>query len=312
VRSFVLLGLVVFGLLLAPVAIADDDLSRARALEAQLEYEQALSLVDGMLARGGADPARYVELHLMAGRLAGGLDRPEIAREHFARVLALRPATTLPDGTSPKITEPFAAARARSTALDVKIVARRGLVSIEPTDTLGIVAGIAVHTLVAGKHADVVERDVLRAVVPEEATIVEVAALDASGNRVWIGAPSVGAIGDNETIGARLVVRRPIYAWWPTYAAIAGLALAVGGVSAWRFSIAQDEFDRLRAESGTEFSELEGVERRGRRWGLAANLGFGAAVVSGVVAVIVGVRGRGDRDVVVAPSSTGLAIGGRF
>src|SRR5262245_5385207 len=104
---------------MANVAHAEDELARARQLEGQLEYEQALAIVEAALARGGAEPARWVELHLLAGRLAAGLDRARVAEDHFARVLALRPETTLPEGTSPKLTAPLAAARARPTALEL-------------------------------------------------------------------------------------------------------------------------------------------------------------------------------------------------
>jgi hypothetical protein len=296
---------VLVALAFARVANADD-LATARALEAKLEYEQALKIVEGVLANGGADPARYVELHLLAGRLAGGLDRPEVAREHFARVLALRPTTLLPDGTSPKLTEPFAAAKARTTPLIVKANARRGLVSIEATDALGIVSGIAVHAVVAGEHADLVERGARRIVVPDDAQVIEVAALDASGNRVWVGAP------ERETVIAAASGDRPIYAQWPLYAGLGGVALVGATLAAWRFSVAQDDWNRLDAQPGSEFSDLEALERRGKRWGLAANVSFGVAAISGVVAVIVGVRSRNDRDVSISPTSQGVAIFGRF
>src|SRR5688572_29373755 len=75
-------SVVVFTLALALAAgpaRAEDDLARARRLEAQLEYEPALAIVEGALRRGGAEPARTVELHLLAGRLAAGLDRAAAA-----------------------------------------------------------------------------------------------------------------------------------------------------------------------------------------------------------------------------------------
>lgn len=298
--------LVVFVVLaLSRVAVADE-LSTARALEAKLEYEQALTIVDGLLAKGGADPARYVELHLLAGRLSAGLDRVDVARDHFARVLAIRPTSTLPDGTSPKITEPFAAAKARVTPLAVTITARRGLVSIEANDS--VVTGIAVHVLVAGKHDDRVERTARRLVIPDDAQVIEVAALDAAGNRIWIGAPPATI----EPVGPPRSNPRPLYAHWQTYAVIGGIALGTTGLAAWRFGVAQDEWDRLDDEGGHDFSELEGVERRGKRWGLVANIGLGAAAVSGVVAVIVGVRRRDDRAVAITPTQDGVAIFGRF
>src|SRR5262249_28160285 len=147
VRSAVVLalGLALAIALTAGRALADDELARARRLEASLEYEQALATVEGALDRGGADPARLVELHLLAGRLAAGLDRAAAAEDHFARVLALRPDTALPPGTSPKLTAPFAAARARSAPLEVHATAVGGLVALVVSrDALGLVSGISV------------------------------------------------------------------------------------------------------------------------------------------------------------------------
>src|SRR4051812_12229978 len=94
--------------LTAGTARAGDDLAEAIRLEAALEYDQALAIVDRMIAAGTVtEPARLAELHLSAGRLAAGLDHADIARDHFARALALRPELALPAGTSPKLTAPF-------------------------------------------------------------------------------------------------------------------------------------------------------------------------------------------------------------
>jgi hypothetical protein len=296
--------------LLVDVAHADDELARARQLEAALEYDQALAIVEGILARGGVDPSRYVELHLFAGRLAGGLDRAQLARDHFARALAIRPETTLPDGTSPKLTEPFAAANARTTPLEVRVSVARGLVTLAATDPLGLVTGVAVHVIAAGKHADIVERATLRLVLPDGATPIEVAALDASGNRLWVGPPPVEAkvvpIVPNE------LAQPPVYARWTTWAVLGGATLLFGGISAWRFDAAQDEWDRLRAAGNTDFTELEDIEQRGRRWALAANLSLGIAAASSVAAVILGVRGRASNNVVITPNGSGIAVTGRF
>jgi hypothetical protein len=292
--------------LAARVAYADDELARARQLEAQLEYDQALAIVEGLLARGGADPARYVELRMFAGKLAGGLDRARVAEDHFARAIAVRPDVDLPDGTSPKLTEPFARAKSRKLPLIVRATNKHGLVALDVTDALGIVAGIAVHTVVGGKHADLVERTALRLVVAGDAIVVEVAALDASGNRLWIGAPVVESTPAPPFVASR---ERRFYARWTTWAGATAVALAAGAFAAWRFDSAQNEWDALRAR-GEDFSELERVEDRGKRWGLAANISAGVALAAGVTAIVVGVRGR---SVTIAPGpATGVGVAGRF
>jgi hypothetical protein len=300
----------------AAPARADDaahDLAQAHELEAALDYAGALRIVDQALARGGSDTFQYVELHLLGGKLAAGLDRGAEAEAHFARVLALRPDTVLPAGTSPKMTAPFDAAKAKSVPLAIRVTSVRGLVTLVPSaDPLGLVAGITVAVVDgAGAHRDVVDRRSTRIALPAGTTAIEVTALDADGHRIWSGPPPV----------AEIVVERPApiatrswIAKWPTWAIVTGVAVGVGGFGAWRVSVAQDEFDRFRAEPDEhDFSELQTIEDRGNRWALATNIAFGAALVSGVVTTVLIVRGN-EPAVVVSPSGSGAAIGisGRF
>jgi hypothetical protein len=304
--------------LLAETARADDrpllddsqratELARARALEAQLDYDQALAVVDALLARGGARPDQYVELHLLAGRLAAGLDKPDLARDHFARVLALRPATTLPDGTSPKLTVPFAAARLHSTPLALRVVRQGDAIWLDGTDPLHLAIGIAVTTVGAEHTTAVVERASTRIAVPAQLHVIDVIALDAAGNQLWIDAAP-----------ARITLppsspRRPLYARWQTYAVTGGVALGIASIAAWRFQVAQDDWNLLHDQGGHDFTELEAIEQRGRRWGLTANIGFGVAAASAITAIVVGLRGRSSTEPVIAPlPGGGLAVGGRF
>lgn len=295
--------IVLVALAMAHPALADE-LATARELEAKLEYDQALALVEATLARGRADPDRYVELHLLAGRLAAGLDKPQMARDHFARVLAIRPSTTLPEGTSPKLTLPFNVEKTHATPLVVTIAARRGALAFEATDPLGLVAAVHIRYRIAGASDSMRVPIAKQIALPAAAWVIDVTALDAVGNRLWVGAPP--AIVDEPRSKPR------VYAWWPTYATIGGVALAFGGIAAWRFSASQDTFDRLDAEGGHDFSELQAVERRGKRWALATNVSFGVAALSGVIALVVGIRSRGDRAVIVTPTTNGAALSGRF
>jgi hypothetical protein len=290
-------------------AHADDELGRARELEATLEYEAALAIVDQLLARGDADPARVVELHLFAGKLAAGLDRRPLAEQHYAIVLALRPDTALPAGTSPKLTEPFAAAKSRAVPLAVSARAVQGLVTLQASDPLGLVAGIAVHTLDrAGQHRDVVARTALRIVIPNEVTAIEVAALDRAGNRLWVGAP------ETAVTPTRVAGTTPVYARWQTWAIATGGTLALGSVFAWRVSVAQSEFDDLRdASPPADFSVLEAVEARGKRWALAANITFGVAAAAAIVTGVVYLRRDDESAVALTPGpGVGLGLAGAF
>ncbi|MEO8702694.1 MAG: hypothetical protein ABI867_21800 [Kofleriaceae bacterium] len=275
------------------------ELARARALEAQLEYDQALAIVDQLLARGGSDPLRYVELQLLAGKLAAGLDRPQLAETHYARALAVRPELALPDGTSPKLTDPFDRVRAQRPVLRITAKREPGAIVLAVQDSLGLVAGVSLR--IAGQP-ERSERAALRIAILPEATVVEVAALDATGNRIWVGAAPAAP---------RVVhVSTPIYTRWSTYAIAGGAALAFGGFAAWRFDRAQAEWNALRAGGG-EFTELEAIEDRGRRWAIAANIGFGVGAAASVATLIFALRG-GSSTLTIVPTADGAGISGRF
>lgn len=315
---------------IAQPARADDDLAEAKRLEATLDYQHALAIVDRLIARGGAEPDQLVELHMMAGKLAAGLDHMLIAEDHFARVLAIHPDAALPDGTSPKITAPFYAARSASQPLHV--TARRhgdSVVLAVEHDPLAIVAGISVRVIDAGGHPDeVVERHALEVHVPSGETVSEAAALDASGNRAWRGAlePAPAPAPPRPPV-ARPPAPPPspapphgdvsgteggVLGRWTTWTAVGAVVLAAGGVAAWRFETAQDEWNQLRAQDGQhDYSQLVTVEDRGRAWGLVADIGFGLGAACGAVAVVELVLHR-DRSTRIAVTPRGIGVAGRF
>lgn len=289
-------------------ARADEDLlAEAIRLEAALDYGAALAVVERAIAQGTADRDRIVALHLFAGKLAAGLDREQVALDHFARVLALAPTTTFAEGTSPKIVGRLDAARARSVPLRVTATIERGVVALAPAaDPLGLVVGIAAKLVDGGREREVRARDALRLAVPAGAHVTEVSALDVFGNRVW-SQPNV-ADGDH-AVSARPL--RPLYARWPFWATGSAIALTAGGVCGWRFGAAQSEWNQLKA-AGADYSDLEAVERRGRRWGLAANLSFGVAAASTLLAIVTAARGSYGPVVSAQSDAVGLAIAGRF
>jgi hypothetical protein len=283
-----------------------DPLAEAIRLEAALDYDAALVIVEREIARGAADRDRVVTLHMFAGRLAAGLDRVDKAEYHFARVAALAPTTTFADGTSPKITEPFDAVRARTAPLHVTTsIGGTAIAIIASPDPNRIVAGILVELADGG---NVKERDALRVGLPAGATATHVFALDAYGNRVW--REHVGnAVRRDDMRPATL---RPIHARWPLWATGTVVALAAGGVCAWRMDKAQREFDRLKMMP-VELARLEDVEARGKRWALAANLSFGVAATTTLVAIITAARGSHTTTIVTARADgVGLAIAGEF
>lgn len=274
-----------------------DAIERARELEARLAYDEALVIIESAIEAGQSDRVRLVELHLIAGRLSAGLDRAKVAEDHFAVVLALDPARTLPDDVSPKISVPFTVARTRAQALEVKLVSTKPTVRI---DAGPLVTGVSVRY----KDGRTQANRAGTTLVPE-GEVVEVLALDTYGNTLWSGTPPIERerpVGNGGTVSPPSVFRR-----WTTWAAVTGVALAAGGIAAWRFDVAQDEFDSKRRAGMTSFTDLRAIEDRGRRWGITANISFGIAAATGITSVVL----FATRPTVVATPSS-VAISGTF
>jgi hypothetical protein len=243
-------------------------LRQIASLEQQLEYEKALVLADRTLEKGLASRDQLADLHLIAGRLAAGLDHPEIAQQHFAKVLALRPDTTLVEGTSPKLQAPFEAAKAAPHELAIALTGGRLVVT---RDDLHLVQGTRTHDGV-------------------------IEAFDERGNQVfWADLPIV-------TTRSR--------AWIP-WAAASGATLIAGGLAAWRYRVAQDEWN-LENDGMHDYSRLHALEDRGQRWAIAADVGFGLAAATAVTAVILFATGSSSERVGVAITSTSAGLVAHF
>lgn len=312
-RAVIVVSLLAIGPIARADGLAGDVdglLAEARAAEAALDYDKALGLVERLLATGAAGyPAAFVELELTAGRLSAGLDRAKQAEDHYARALAIDPAATLPAGTSPKLTAPLDAARARTTPLELSVIAVDGAVSVlVDADALGLVRGIALTITEAnGSGRTLVERGATRVAVPEGATPIEVAAIDAHGNVVWKGVPPEPRIMPPPTVTRD--DRPGVATRWSTWAIATGVVLGAGAFSAWRFNVAQNEWNTLRDQPNMhDFSELTAVEDRGRRWGLTANIAFGLAAVTGIATVVLYYRQNSGTRVIVSPTG----VGGEF
>jgi hypothetical protein len=288
---------------LAHADVPRDAIERARELEARLAYDEALAIIEATIASGQANRARLVELHLFAGRLSAGLDRAKLAEDHFAVVLALDPARTLPDDTSPKLTVPFTVARTKTVALVVQLVVTETQVAVEAGP---LVAGIALRLADGTTQTERTRTRVARPAQP----ITLVRALDRHGNELWSGTPPPDAPIDTPK---PIVVEQPgMFARWTTWAAVTGVALAAGGVASWRFGVAQDDFDARRDDGMTDFSELRAIEDRGKRWGLVANISFGVAAATAITSVIFFVRRPTEPAVTVTAGGGTIGVAGRF
>ena len=249
-------------------------LQKIAQLEQQLEYEQALVLADRTIAEGVSTRDQLADLHLIAGRLAAGLDHPDVAQQHFAKLLALRPDTVLVAGTSPKLQAPFDAAKAAPHELVVAVAAGHLVVT---RDDLHLVAGTRTR-------GNVLE------------------AYDEHGNQL-----AVQVIPLATPVGAEIHRSR---AWIP-FAVASGALLIGGGVSAWRFGVARDEWNREN-DGEHDYTRLHALEDRTQRWAIAADVGFGLAATAAVTAVILYVTGESEERVGVAITGTSAGVVAHF
>lgn len=273
-------------------------------LEQQLEYEQALVLADRTIAEGISTRDQLADLHLIAGRLAAGLDHPDVAQQHFAKLLALRPDTALVAGTSPKLQAPFDAARAAPHGLEASMHVVGGTVSAEVTDPLHLIGGLRVtYAGPDGARTEHVEH-ALTAALPAGALVLHVTAIDDAGNElVTADVPEVAT----QAPGVEAHRSR---AWIP-WAAASGATLIAGGLCAWRYSVAQDEWNREN-DGLHDYTRLHALEDRGQRWAIAADIGFGLAAATAITAAIVFATGDSVERTGVAFTGTGAAYVARF
>ncbi|MEO8552644.1 MAG: hypothetical protein ABI678_21855, partial [Kofleriaceae bacterium] len=274
-----------------------------------LEYEQALVLANRTIALGISEPAQLVQLELLAGRLAAGLDHADTAQAHFARALAIDPTVSLEAGTSPKLQAPFDAARATKPTLEVTFDRGAGSVTaIIQRDPIQLVAGVGV--LVHGEAAWRVTRGHAYAIA-RDTTLDRVAVTDEHGNQLVVSpAPLVGSVSIGND-GRVPIAAVPLSRRWTTYTAASAVLLAGAGACAWRYGVAQDAWNREN-DGFHDYSRLRALEDRGQRWAIAADIGFGLAAITGVTAAILFATRHDESEVGVAFTGTGASFVARF
>jgi len=286
-------------ILLALAATAHADvLEDARQLESSLQYDKALALVEAAIASGHA--IDLAKLHFEAGKLAAGLDRAVDAEQHFAVALELEPTLALPEGSSPKLTAPYYAARSRVVPLHISHVTTGLDVAVAiDADPLHLVSAVRVDTAI--------ERAAPFHFTLPRAGDFELTALDDHDNTLFTDRVSVQIA---TAPPVQLAPSTPWYASWKTWAAVGVFAAGTGALCAWREQTAQDDWNTLNASASPhDYSQLRAIEDRGRDWALATNIGFGvaaAAVIAGSISFV------HERRLTIAATPTSLAVAGRF
>lgn len=310
----------------APAAAESPELARARALKGELRYHEAAEAAAAALAAGRADPAELAAIHRLAGEIAAGLEDTAAAEDHFAALLALEPGVTLPPGASPKLEAPFEAARQRlaGRAFAARHRVEGRAVAIEIDDPLAMARSARLE-IDGGAAVEVGGPPPYRIEVPGGGEARAVAAiLDARGNRLAVlGSASVpiviatasGAAGPEQVV-ATSSDSPPLWARGTSWAiAGAGLAAIAGGFAILAAD-AQSDLDALSDQArgdpfAVDFEEARGVERRGRRYALAANIGFAAAGAAGIAAIALWLWGPDEPTATPALSTgrDGLSLG---
>jgi hypothetical protein len=288
-------------------AQADGPLAQAQAAIDQSDYPGAKSAVDSAITSGALGPEELADAYRLRGIVAGALGDAAAATDAFERLLALSPKATLPQGTSPKITKPFASAVAYfKTHEPLKAKAETSPASVTlvvASDPLAMIAKVRVWASVDGKRETSIDGAGGNAIALPHGKRVDlrVAGLDDHGNRVvelgTSDAPLV-VVGPEDKPVERHVTPTaprapaPVHdrAWYARWWLWGGVTVAIAGTSLYfGYATYQAKQDLVSIEATSEqhtFDEAKQVEDRGHRDALIANIGFGVAGAAALATAI--------------------------
>jgi hypothetical protein len=292
-------------LLAAPGEATPSGAERCRALLAELRYKQALLCAEEGLEVGDAHPPEVQSLYLVVAESSAALNLLDASRTAFEHVLLLNPSFQLSSLASPKLREPFGAAR-RSIG-DARLKAMPVVLPIGASRYRArvIIEGDRFHwvhggTLYVQRGADFVPVEL----VPAEELRAElecpvrcgyfVVLRDASGNALLeLGSSSALLFPELPEAAPAAVTSAPAppRVWYrhpATYGVLAALFAAAGGVLAWQYSATEQALISANADRPNHtLAELQGVDslRLAEHTGIFVCAGL--AVVAAVVAIAV-------------------------
>ena len=298
-------------------AYADTGLGDARRAIEKLDYTKASTALADALSSGAYGHDELAEIYRLRGVVAATLGDKAGAIAAFQRLLALDPTATLPAGTSPKITRPFAEAGRDPHPLQITTETASAppvVTVVVVSDSLKLVSGARAIVVADGRPEETRSAPGaarMSLALPRGKRLeVRVAVLDEHGNRlVELGSASAPIVIEHAEEPVVIAPKPPIVAvvprpvaphdehslisrWWlwGTVAVAFGATGVVFGVAA---RGAGHDLEALNANSSAhDFSEAQAALSRGQRDALFANLGFGVAAASAVVAGILFARGR--------------------
>ena len=333
-------GLAAMAVLALAGSAQADDLADARKAVEQSDYFGARGKVDKALADGKASPEALAEIYKLKGIVEAALGNTAAATTAFGKWLALDPKAALPDGTSPKITRPFAAAQEQA-AHRQPLTVKAETSADPPSVTLAIVsdpflmiAKARVEVRVDGgpeKRLEGTGKDKIVIALPRGRRLdLRVQALDDHGNHVAevgtadvpiviVGAAPVAVVPPHHEVAAHPaapVHARPLYLIWWLWS---GVAVAVGAGGAYFGFAARSETDqlnKLNADSQDHrFDEALAVQSRAERDVTLFNVGMGVAGAIAIGAVVLYLtEPHAETRMAAVPVQGGgaVVVGGRF
>jgi hypothetical protein len=331
---------IVFALVVLAVATARaDDLDTARKAVDSSDYVAARTALAKALAAGTASPSDLADIYKLTGIVEAALGDANAARSAFQKWLSLDPKGTLPDGTSPKITRPFAAASGVATPVKVKVETSADppqITLVVQTDREDLITGARVFVRADGgpeKQLDGTGADKIKIDLPHGQRLdLRVQALDSHGNRVVelgssdvpivITGASTEPVATTTTTTTRKVVphepatpRPVLLRWW-----LWGTAAVVFAGAGTYFGVTavhdRNELDTIEANSSTHmFSDASSLETRIRRELIAFDVGLGVGGAFALGAVILyATRPHLEQRIAVVPAPGGgsVVFGGSF
>jgi tetratricopeptide (TPR) repeat protein len=247
-------------------------LERARSALSRLEYAAAVELYQQAEATGQHPREHMIEIYRSIAESHAATGRPDAAETAFRRLLALDGEQELPEGSSPKLTGPFIAARefmdGRSIAITCRRSDRGGAVLIVSSDPVDLVSGGRLVLRDGGRvpgSSHATGRNRLTLSVPpgvdSAASELACAALDQHGNEllraplgdaVAGGAEEDGSSGIGTGGAADLTdtaSSRPIYVRWWLWGAAAGLSAGAAIYFGLKMRDAEGELAALNRET---------------------------------------------------------------
>lgn len=283
---------------------AQELIEQAREEMAQLNIESGIALYEQAEATGQNEREQLIEIFRARAESQAALGRSDASERAFRNLLALDPTFSLPEGSSPKLMQPFTAANEFLAGRAVAIECRsndEGALLVVLSDPVDLVTGARLLSADGSRAPGTIDgRGSGRIVidVPDEAkSASKCAALDQYGNQLieveLIAAPKpvdstdMTAQGAGTTSsGAGLSVTgeapsrsRPLYARWWLWGSVAAVSAGVTVYFGLKVQKAKDDIEELNERSLTEdvyYEDALAIEDRGKTAARNTNIALGA------------------------------------